>query len=294
MSYSNFFNGVLLGYAFCFTPCQSAEKQSENPVPIKKKENKKKSAKQAPEAFQLNCAACHISDRVSVGPSFTHIQEFYPKQKRKEFIEWCYNPGKRNPDMVQMPSMAHVKKEDLAIIHDYILSVKVRNPQPLSNVDDYPNKKRPRVIRTFLPKSGPASVLVALPLKKKLNLVWDTTQCRLRYISAGEADNYPYLKANGNALAEVGKIIYTEKSLFKSEKPPTYHGYKMKYGLPTFLYTVEGVRIEESITVADEALVRKILSKSTMPTLNHIAEDSTLTTKLSREGDKIIIIKHHF
>ena len=256
--------------------------------------NNKPKAKSAnalpPHSFTVNCAACHLSDRIQVGPHFVYIQNNYPKNKRQEFIEWCLNPGKNNPDMPQMPSMAHIPKKELSKIHDYILSIQVKRLKNLSNKDPFPDTRRPRIIRTFLPDCGPASLFVALPTKNKLNLVWDTTQCRLRYLTIGEPDNFPYLKSNGNSLASPGKPVYIELGLFHSKENPIFNGYKVKNGLPSFLYEIDGIKLEETISVTDQMLMRVISSQSTLP--NHRLEqsrNSQMKTEITNTDNQIIV-----
>lgn len=244
-----------------------------------------------PEAFKVNCAACHISDRVQVGPHFVHIQEYYPKSKQKQFIEWCKNPGKRNPEMPQMPSMAHVSEEDLIKIHAYMLSVDVKNPKGASNKDNFPDTRRPRIVRTFLPDCGPASLFVTLPTSSQLNFIWDTDQCRLRYLTTGEPDNFPYWKSNGNSLANPGKQVYVEDGLFTSDSKRKFLGYKVKKGLPVFFYEVDGKRVEEAYSLQGETLVRTLTGKSGLPAYELESKNlgEKMQTELKKSKDSIVI-----
>ena len=149
-----------------------------------------------------------------------------------------------------MPSMAHVGKEELANIHDYILKgtkgvkeVKVRKVDRYAKSPVY--TKRPRLVRTFLPETGPASLIISLPTKDKHNLVWDTALCQFRYLTTGETDNWPYLKSNGNSLAKPGEVIYRSSSpIFNSKEAPTFLGYR-------FLPEAAGSCVETK-AVADE------------------------------------------
>ena len=250
----------------------------------------------APPAFTANCAACHLLDQTVVGPSLVEIANTYPKKKRADFVQWCIDPGKKREDMAQMPSMAHIPEEELIEVYDYIHKVTagvvtIRK----SKGDPYANSplttRRPRIQRTFIPHTGPASMFLALPTKDKLNVIWDTDKCRLRYISQGKADHWPYVKGNGAAEAKMGKVIYTEsKSIFDSEEVQ-YLGYHVsKEGYPTFIYTVDNVEIAETITVESESIKRVIKSSSKMPEHTLPVKDGAeLKTKAEASGGVITI-----
>ena len=120
--------------------------------------------------------------------------------------------------MIPMPAMAHVSEPDLSEIYTYIqnatkgikqANVKAGDPYP----DGATMTARPRIICTFMPDTGPASLYIALPTDVKHNIVWDTTHCRLRYITTGEPNAYRYYKGSGTGLATTGDTIYTEESL---------------------------------------------------------------------------------
>jgi len=233
-----------------------------------------------------------MEDRIQVGPHFVHIQEYYPKNKRKEFIEWCKKPGKRNTYMPQMPAMAHVSEEDLGKIHDYILSVQVRQIKTSGSKDAFPDTRRPRIVRSFFPNCGPAALLVALPTNNELNLVWDTELCRLRYLTTGEPDNYPYLRSNGNSFANPGKTAYVEDQVFVSKTPRQFNGYRIKDGLPTFFYLIDGVAIEEQIRVVDNSLVRTITSNTSLPQVEHKIKTGAAVQTTVNATEKSLTITH--
>jgi len=248
---------------------------------------------EAPATF-LNCQACHLLADVQVGPSLVELAKLYPAESRDYFIEWCINPGKKRPEMPQMPSMAHLTKDQLGEIHDYVLKVTegVTAKQVRAKTDPFEDTSRPRIVRTFLPDTGPASVLVALPLESKWNLVWDTDQCRLRYLSKGEVDNWPYLRSNGNSLADGGEPIYVETHLFGSDEKVEFLGYRLaKTGLPTFLYTVNGSRISETLSISGDDLVRILTSSTgTLPIVDLSHEDSSeVETTSAVEQGKLTI-----
>lgn len=224
-----------------------------------------------PVAFTTNCQACHLLDQMLVGPSLVELSELYPPSNLDDFIQWCIAPGHKRDNLPQMPSMVHVPKEELQAIHAYIRQVsvgvtKVKVPQ----TDPYANRpnsvRRPRVERTFVPESGPASVIVALPTYSKLNVIWDTDQCRLRYISEGEIDRWPYLRSNGNALADVGKIGYVEEAPIFLDESRQYEGYQISpQGYPTFMYRVGAIQVSEKIFYEAGSIVRAIRTTPSLP-----------------------------
>ena len=232
-----------------------------------KKKKEKKQAIVEPLAFSVNCKACHLLDQTLVGPSLVELAELYPRSDRDKFVQWCQEPGRKRDQMPQMPSMAHIPEPQLVEIYDYIKKItvgvtKVRR----SNKDAFAKTKRPRILRTFVPESGPASVLLALPTAAKHNVVWDTEQCRLRYISVGELDNYPYLRSNGNSLAKVGDIVYREPERVFSADDVQFKGYQVsEEGYPSFLYRIGDAEVTETISAEGDAVVRSIRATPALP-----------------------------
>ncbi|MBL9190440.1 MAG: hypothetical protein JNK23_23370 [Opitutaceae bacterium] len=249
-----------------------------------------------PAAFTTNCLACHTIDQAVVGPSLVEIAELYPERNRASFIKWCVEPGKKREHLPQMPAMVHVAEKDLHEIFNYIREVTkgVKRVRP-SGADPYalsPGKtRRPRVERTFVPDSGPASIIVALPTARKHNVIWDTDSCRLRYISEGETDNWPYLRSNGNALAKVGEVCYVEHSpIFVAGKTQFKGCHLSDEGYPTFVYTVGGTTVTETISTAGGAIVRTIKASPRLPGFS-LPRDQGDKLKIAAEtaGDTLII-----
>lgn len=249
-----------------------------------------------PQSFVINCQVCHALEDAAVGPSLIEISKLYPNKKKKEFIQWCIDPGKKRPEMAQMPSMAHISKDELTKIHKHILEItkgkdlRVRVKEDLFK-ESPTATARPRVTRTLLPDTGPASLIVALPSKEDHNVVWDTDQCRVRYISAGKIDNFPYLKSNGNAVAKVGKVLYTEDVLFTGDLPRQFKGYSVsENGYPTFMYTVGDILISEEILLKDESIVRVFKAEVSLPPYE-ISEDENkeIATTSSASGNTLTI-----
>ncbi len=228
------------------------------------------------EQYQIHCIACHVTDESIVGPSLIEISRLYQKDNTKHFIEWCLAPGKKRPDSVQMPSMAHVGEKNLAAIHSYLLEeVKGKKQKRPTKVrswkqDDFPMPKtRPLVQRMFLENSGPATITVALA-EHDLNFAFDAGSCRLRFVWQGAEfiRAWPYWQSNGNAIVRiVGEMRYEENSppfqAADSSNPEEvkFLNYQLdKAGIPTFRYHRGGVLFEEKITANQEGdgIIRRL------------------------------------
>ena len=97
-------------------------------------------------------------------------------------------------------------------------------------------------------------------------MIWDTDQCRLRYISTGEPDSYPYLRSNGNALAKVGDIVHREPDPIFSSKELEYTGYHLNGdGFPSFAYRIGDTELTETYAIKEGAVVRSIKATPTLP-----------------------------
>ncbi len=252
--------------------------------------------KEAPTVFTTNCAFCHLLDKDQVGPSLVEIAKIY-KGDEAGFIQWCVDPGKKRPNMPQMPAMAHVSKDDLKITYDYIMGVtKGVKKSAVKATDAYAKgvtmSARPRIIRTFIPDSGPASLYIALPTSAKHNIVWDTGLCRLRYITIGEPNAWSYYRSNGNDLARMGEKVYTEEEVFTDATAPDFKGYHVKDGLPTFIYKIGDREIMESITLKDGVVYRIISSKGSLPKYRLPQETSKSLKTTSRVSQQTITIIH--
>ena len=225
-----------------------------------------------PAAFTTNCKACHLLDQALVGPSLVEVAELYPRKKRDQFIQWCLTPGHKREHLPPMPSMAHIPEDQLIEIYDYIKQVSVGVKKiRTSKGDPYATApattQRPRIVRTFVPEASPASLILALPTAQKHNIIWDTVHCRLRYITVGKVDNYPYLKSNGNSLAKVGDVIYRELEPIFSSQEIQYKGYRLnKEGYPSFLYQIGTTEVTESISVDGDTIIRSFQTTAKLPT----------------------------
>jgi cytochrome c551/c552 len=218
--------------------------------------------------FGAMCSACHLPDRMHVGPSLVEIAKLY-RGKPAEFRAWCKDPQPKRKGVIQMPSMAALSDDVLASIYEYILHATMGVKEVVEkNADKFrasPSmRKRPLIQRVFMPESGPASIAVAV--NERFHYCFDAGACRLRYVWAGDfIDGWPVWRSNGNGLAEIlGDVLLREA---KSPLPVTsdmerkFLGYRVRDGLPTFLYRVGVVNVQERISLAEDGqgLIRRFV-----------------------------------
>lgn len=210
--------------------------------------------------FQANCAACHLVDRKHVGPSLVEIAGIY-RDRQDDFVAWCEAPQVKRQGVLQMPSMAHVGEPNLRKLHGHILEITEGVEEVVVEGDDRfraaPSmRKRPQVLRIFLPDAGPAAIAVAVD--DRWSYCFDAGACRLRYVWTGDfVDGWPVWRANGNALAKiVGDVVYREPAgplPFAADAERRFLGYRIEQGLPTFRYRIGDVEVRERITVPERA-----------------------------------------
>lgn len=218
--------------------------------------------------FGAMCAACHVHDRMHVGPSLVEIAGLYG-DNRKDFRTWCKDPKPKRKGVIQMPSMASLTDDHLNSIHGYIVaSTKGLKEVVVKNADKFrasPSmRRRPLIMRLFMPLAGPAAIAVAV--NDDYHFCFDAGECRLRYVWKGDfVDGWPVWKGNGNGLAKiVGNVLMREaKSPLPVAKDAKrkFLGYRIKHGLPTFRYLIGKVKVEERISMSDDgqALARRFV-----------------------------------
>lgn len=253
--------------------------------------------------FTQHCAACHLPDRQLVGPSLVEVSKLY-RGKLPEFLAWCKEPKQKRKGVIQMPPMGHVGDGDLELIHAYILSaskglkeVKVRGIDPFYASPSM--RKRPQVQRIFMPEAGPAAIAVAV--NDDFHYCWDAGECRLRYLWKGDfIDGWAVWRANGHALAKIqGEVLLREGAnpinLIDEigsgpQRQPKFHGYRLRDGLPTFRWSLQGVEVTESIrpTENGKALRRSFSFKglSAPLSLQFASTDQLTITPLRISTDK--------
>ena len=225
-------------------------------------------------AFKENCGACHNLKQNSTGPSLVYVSEHYPQAKREAFLAWVKSPGKKNPDMIQMPAITYLDNDTLAAIHLYILDVskdqKQEGEKPKFAPYKPPQRPYPQVLRRYLPFTSPASIAIAL--NSELTVVWDTTIAKLRYVYPTGANFDGEKRREKNAKA----IMYTEESdalfSFVNNKEIMFKGYQLIKGEPEFHYQVGNVEVKERIHLGsnEKSFVREF-------TITGVKHDVVLT-----------------
>lgn len=228
------------------------------------------SAQDGKTLFTAFCSACHMPDRMHVGPSLVEIAGLY-RDKRADFLQWCKDPKQKRKGVIQMPPMTFVSDDHLTSIHAYILASTAGMKEVIvKNADKFrasPSmRRRPLVQRLFLPNAGPAAIAVAVD--DRYHFCFDAGECRLRYVWKGDfIDGWPVWRGNGNGLAKIVGVVLLREA--KSPlpgfdgAPRKFLGYRMKDGLPTFRYRLGKIEVEERITLTDDkqALARQFVVK---------------------------------
>lgn len=258
------------------------------------------------EQFGINCQACHAADKLTVGPSLHYIAEQYPAAKSADFLAWVKNPGRKNPDTIQMPAMIHLSEDYILSIHAYILaSMKIAAPSSVIKKDDakYANEKpapktrpeqaRPYVKRIFLPETSPVSI--AVMLTDRLGVAWDTTSCRVRYTWPGTTDFFDgYYKekiTNKIFYRETAENYLSFAENFKSE----FKGYELINGTPQFIcqYGVT-TTYEHIIPVKEFNGFIRILKIDNLKSpltihLNHTGDATVTSTTHSIQDNSLVV-----
>ncbi|TDU81036.1 cytochrome c [Prosthecobacter fusiformis] len=75
---------------------------------------------QTADQLFMNCAACHAPNIKLVGPPLTEIAEIYAGNP-DGIVAWAKTPGKKRPELPQMPPFAHLGDESLRMIAELML-----------------------------------------------------------------------------------------------------------------------------------------------------------------------------
>ena len=75
---------------------------------------------QTPEQLFMNCAACHAPNVKLVGPPLTEIAQIYAGNP-DGIVAWAKAPGKKRPELPQMPPFAHLGEASLRKIAELML-----------------------------------------------------------------------------------------------------------------------------------------------------------------------------
>lgn len=202
-------------------------------------------------AYEVNCKACHLVETTLVGPSLIEISKNYPEEKLNDFLSWAKSPGKKNPGMIQMPSMAHLSDQTLKEIFDYLkvatLGKEEKRRSTLFARFKEPERELPYVVRGFFPDSSPASI--AIVMKGNVSAVWDADACRFRYAWSGKKTNF---NSNFGIRKLENNPFYEEISsnlwVSLEDVQPEFLGYRLIEGYPEFHYKLGALEVRELVT----------------------------------------------
>lgn len=86
------------------------QRQASAPAPVE----------QSAEQLFMNCAACHAPNVKLVGPSLAEIAQIYANNP-EGIVAWAKAPGKKRPELPQMPAMGHLGESSLRKIAELML-----------------------------------------------------------------------------------------------------------------------------------------------------------------------------
>ncbi len=124
---------------------------------------------------------------------------------------------------------------------------------PRPSPHPYP-RELPMLYRTFMPESGPASIVVMLPNEQ--SYCWDAGACRLRYAWRGYVDNAEHWRGNGKKISKVvGDTYFRDQAGFplrfgtatQMPQQVKFKGYRIINRYPQFWYSADGVEVRETI-----------------------------------------------
>ena len=134
----------------------------------------------------------------------------------------------------------------------------------------------PMLYRTFMPDASPAAIAVGLTPTE--SYCWDAGKCYLRYIwTGGFVDNAEQWKGNGSKLTKVEGEIYWKEQQFpftiginKTQPKVSFKGYKLGKRVPTFEYTLDGIKVSETLTwnETSQSLIRTFVIGERSSTMN--------------------------
>lgn len=74
------------------------------------------------KVFNQNCASCHKPKDPLIGPPVTEMALIY-KDNRGDLIKWIKAPGKKRPNLPQMPGFPQISEDDMNNLTEYILTI---------------------------------------------------------------------------------------------------------------------------------------------------------------------------
>jgi len=206
----------------------------------------------------LACVACHgLKERKSLGPPVIRLTHTVERLQPEYFKELLLNPQATQVGTMMPPMFMGRKKANLEIESLWIYLKELEGqplPEGLLSTEDFelkPEKeKRPIIFRSFIEGVGSHAIAVGFP--QGIHATFDPVQGRFTQIWKGR-----FLDAMNNWQnrdMQPIKPLGTElKTLPEASGERVFGGYKLdKQGVPTFLYSVDGKPVEETLRPAPD------------------------------------------
>ncbi|WP_158971758.1 c-type cytochrome [Paraglaciecola sp. L3A3] len=209
------------------------------------------------QAFEVNCHACHDLQKDTVGPALIEIRKLYPIENQASFLAWTNNPGKKRPEGMQMPAMAHLGETKLKEIHQYILAISKDVKPKRKSRHNFTFKPAPKTYpyyqRGKMPFSSPAAI--GIVFQADFGLSWDTATSRLNYAYQSKRS---FFSGENKQNELLDSLIYQETAdqlwSFAKDKPAIFKGYRLIDELPEFVYQVADITITERFSAIKNKL----------------------------------------
>lgn len=235
------------------------------------------------EKDSLGCVSCHgIKDRHSLGVPVVNLTHTVERLQPEYFKELLLNPQTVQPGTLMPPLFMGRKNADQEIeqLWTYLKEIDgARLPPGLLVEGDYELKPQPDgkpiVFRTFLEGAGTQAIAVGFP--EGLNLAFDTLEVRPaiawkgRFIDAmstwEERAMTPARPLGESILTLPVHIAFARLQSAAAPWPDTpgnragyqFKGYRLNpNGIPTFLYSIEDLSIEETFIPAPNGIKRQL------------------------------------
>lgn len=217
------------------------------------KHHRAETGRQLMGATGLACVACHgLKERKSLGPPVIRLTHTVERLQPEYFKELLLNPQATQPGTMMPPMFIGRKKADQEIesIWTYLKELEGQPlPEGLLSTEDFelkPEKAgKPVVFRSFIEGAGSHAIAVGFP--EGVHATFDAVQVRWTQRWRGR-----FLDAMSNwqsrEMLPIKPLGTDLKEMPKAEGSRVFSGYRLdKGGVPTFLYSQDGVPVEDTL-----------------------------------------------
>lgn len=212
----------------------------------------------------LACIACHgLKDRKSLGPPVIRLTHTVDRLQPEYFKELLLNPQATQVGTMMPPMFIGRKKADQEIesIWTYLKEIEGQPlPEGLLSTEDFELKPekvgRPIIFRSFI--EGAGSHAIAVGFSEGIHAAFDSVECRWVFIWKGR-----FLDAMSNwqsrEMVPIKPLGSDLKNLPKASGVREFRGYRLsKEGVPTMLYLLNGLSVEDTLRPIDGHFERVI------------------------------------